>query len=168
MIDWLIDFYSMSTLLGWMHHHHHHQIMLITKIPLNLSCHSSLWFITLGRSFRLHSITELMYVSPCWSANIGTSMCRRTLLLYYFPSSALHVLFFLLGWFERWEASGCTAVVLLGVASRICSKQHIAFLRSSHLALSSVVSLESQRCYRTVVLTWLLLDFSWCVLLETM
>ena len=36
----------------------------------------------------------------------------------------------------RWEASNSTVAVLLGVASRICSQKHVAFLCSSHLAFS--------------------------------
>ena len=41
-----------------------------------------------------------MYVSPCWPANRGASMCgsQRTSLI-----SALHVFFVLLGGFVRWE-----------------------------------------------------------------
>ena len=50
-------------------------------------------------------------------------------------NSAPYVLFILIGWFVRSEVSGCIAVVLWGVASRICSKQHVAFLCSSHLAM---------------------------------
>ena len=51
-----------------------------------------------------------------------------------------------LGWFMRWEISGRTAAVLLGIASRICSKQYTAFLCSSHLAFSPCILLESRWC----------------------
>ena len=56
----------------------------------------------------------------------------------YVFSSALHVLFVLLGWFVRWEVGGCTASVLWGVDFRICSRQHIAFLRSSPFSFFSM------------------------------
>ena len=36
-----------------------------------------------------------------------------------FSSSALHILFILLGWFLRWQVSGHTVVVFWGAASRI-------------------------------------------------
>ena len=41
----------------------------------------------------------------------------------------------------------------LSAASRICSKQHVAFLYSSHLAFSLCVLLASRWCIHTVVLT---------------
>ena len=47
-----------------------------------------------------------------------------------------YVLYVLLEWFVRWEVIGCTAAVLLGAASRICSKQHVAFLCSQLLYVS--------------------------------
>ena len=50
-------------------------------------------------------------------------------------SSALHVLIVLLGWFVRWEVN-----VLWGVASRVYSKLHMAFICSSYLAFSPSVS----------------------------
>ena len=53
----------------------------------------------------------------------------------------------------RWEASGRTAVVLWRAASRICSKQHVAFYCCYHLAFSPIVSLESSRSIYTVVRT---------------
>ena len=40
-------------------------------------------------------------------------------------------LFYLDSSIVRIEVSGCTAVVLWGVASRICSKQHVTFFYSS-------------------------------------
>ena len=58
-----------------------------------------------------------------------------------------------LEWFVRWEVNGCIAAVLWGVASWICSKQHIAFLCSPYLAFSPYVLLMSRWCIHTVVLT---------------
>ena len=59
-----------------------------------------------------------------------------------FSSKAQHVLIILFGWFIRWEVSGCTAVVLRGVTSRICSTQHAASLYSSHQAFSPSISFD--------------------------
>ena len=64
-----------------------------------------------------------------------------------------HVLFVILVWFVRWEVSGCTTTVLWGVASRICSEQHIPFLDSSHLAFAACISLSFKWFIDTVVLT---------------
>ena len=80
-----------------------------------------------------------------------------------------HILLILLGWFVRWEASGLTthivcltwmvhemgvngltAAVLHGAASRIYSKQHAAFLCSSHLAFSWGISLKSKWHYHSL------------------
>ena len=54
----------------------------------------------------------------------------------------------------KWEVSGHTTAVLLGVASRICSKQHLVFLWCSHLAFSPFL-LESMWCILTIILTQL-------------
>ena len=43
----------------------------------------------------------------------------------------------------------------LGATSRICSKEHITFSRSSYLVFSQSVSLESWWCNHTAVVTWL-------------
>ena len=70
-----------------------------------------------------------------------------------FFSSVPHILFILLEWFLRWEVSSQTPAVLYGVASRICSKQHVASLFSFHQAFSLCVSLTPTWCIHTVVLT---------------
>ena len=56
-------------------------------------------------------------------------------------------MFILLGWFERWEVSGCTAAVLWHVASRTFLKQHLAF--------SPCILLAPRWCIHTVVPTQL-------------
>ena len=82
-------------------------------------------------------------VNLCWLVITGTSMNRSPIgechlwVHPYFSNSGLHVLFILLEWFVRWDVSGHTADILLGVASRIYSKQHITFLFNSHLTFSS-------------------------------
>ena len=64
-------------------------------------------------------------------------------------------MFVLLGWFIRWEVSGCTSVVLWCTASMICSKQYVVFLCNSHLAFSQRVSFESRWGIHIVVPTLL-------------
>ena len=88
-------------------------------------------------------------VISCWSTNTGTLIEECCLWVCpCFSNSALHVLFVLLGWFVRLEINGHTAAVLWGAASRICSKQPIAFLGSSHLAFSACILLASILLYR--------------------
>ena len=48
-----------------------------------------------------------------------------------------------LGWFVRGEINDCTVTDLWGVASRICSIQHAAFLCCSYLAFSPNVLFAS-------------------------
>ena len=59
------------------HHHHHYQDMLIVQNSLTLSHHPSLMSISPGRFSWLHtmSLTDQMYISLCWSANPGASIC---------------------------------------------------------------------------------------------
>ena len=83
---------------------------------------------------------------------------RHLLVLICFSSSAHHVLFVLLGLFVRWEASSRTATVLWSVTSRILSKQHIAFLGSSHLAFSQCILSASTWRIHIAILTQKLLE----------
>ena len=86
-------------------------------------------------------------------ANTGASMCCKSIEEHYlwvrpcFANNAPYVLFVLFAWFLRWEVSGCTTVVLWGVASRIDSKQ----------AFSPYGLLVSIWCIHTVVI--ILLQF---------
>ena len=50
----------------------------------------------------------------------------------------------------RWEVGGRTAVVLWGVASRICSGQHITFLCSSYLAFICFVGVHVVHQYSNI------------------
>ena len=57
----------------------------------------------------------------------------------------------------RWEVSNCTATVLWGVASMVCSEQHIVFLCSSHLPFSwCFVSIHEVHSYSSIdtATTW--------------
>ena len=86
-----------------------------------------------------------------WSANTGVSMCWSSwgnfAHEFVLTSPAVpHVFFVFLVEFVRWKVSGQTAVVSWGASSRICSKWHIAFICSSHLASSLHISLVSKWC----------------------
>ena len=70
----------------------------------------------------------------------------------YFTSINQNVLFILLWWFVRWEAGGRTGAVLQGLASRICSKQHVAILCIFHVAFFCVSSV-SMWCIHFVTAT---------------
>ena len=66
---------------------------------------------------------------PCVGVHWRISLRSSSLLLQQCPTCLVR-----LGWFLRWEVSSNTAATLWGVASRIRSKQHVAFLCSFHLA----------------------------------
>ena len=74
------------------HHHHHHHIVLVARISLTLSRHSSLSFIALGRSSGQHPVSShscWMYVRagrpafarPCVGIHKSTSLMSSSLLL---------------------------------------------------------------------------------------
>ena len=94
---------------------------------------------------------RLTLVCPCLRS-MGE---RRLWVCLYSISSDLHILFVLLGWFVRWAESGPTVVILWSATPRICLKRHEAFLCSSHLAFSLIVSLRSKYCNHIIVRTWL-------------
>ena len=121
------------------------------RILLIFSSHPSL------SSFALDGMyvrTELMNVSFCWPANTCVLVGERHLWFPpYFTGSAQYVLFILVGMFTRWEVSDCTTTVLLGIASRISSKQHTTSLCGSYLAFSPNILLKSKWCNCRLVLT---------------
>ena len=71
----------------------------------------------------------------------------------WFSSSALRVLFILLGGFERWKRSGGTAAAMWGAVSKFCSKQHAAYSRSCLQALCQSQAVEPYNCTDTAT-TW--------------
>ena len=125
------------------HAHTHADIYLWSS--LSLSRHPSLSSIAFGRTSRLHpvSIQARFILSLFWSANIGESLCRSSLEF----SSAQHFFFPILGWFIRWEISGCTAAIMWLALSRICSKQRITFLFCSHLNFFSIYFVRIQEVH---------------------
>ena len=100
-------------------------LTILIGLSIYLSICLSLLSIVLGRSSKLNSLSTQ---SRCNYIFAG----RPKLIRPYFSSRASYVLFVLFGWFVKWEADD-----FWGVPSRICSKQHVAFLCSSHLAFLS-------------------------------
>ena len=102
---------------------------------------------------------NLINESFCWSVITDVSMSKNQQenVAYDFvlTSSAVptqHVLLVLLGWYAWWELSGHTAAGSLGVDSKICSKQHAAYLYRSHLVFPSGISLKYKQCNHILVL----------------
>ena len=72
----------------------------------------------------------LMYISPSWLVNTIAFMYRGpgknvTYVSPCFSSSDQHILFVLLGWFLRWEVSGCTPAVLWVAVTMVYLEQYV-------------------------------------------
>ena len=100
------------------HHHHHHHIVLVARISLTLSRHSSLSFIALGRSSGQHPVSShscWMYVRagrpafarPCVGIHKSTSLMSSSLLLQQCPACLVRLtwIVFVIG--GRWPYSWC-------------------------------------------------------------
>ena len=100
------------------HHHHHHHAMLVARISLTLSRHSSLSFIALGRSSGQHPVSShscWMYVRagrpafarPCVGVHKCTSLMSSSLLLQQCPAClvCLTRIVFVIGgrWLYSWK-----------------------------------------------------------------
>ena len=110
--------------------HHHHHVMLVARISLTLSRHSSLSFIALGRSSGQHPVSShscWMYVHagcpafarPCVGVHKSTSLMSSSLLLQQCPACLVHL---------TWIVFMIGVGVLWGVAARTCSRLLAAFL----------------------------------------
>ena len=105
----------------WLHYHHHHHPHLVgppVRISLTLSRHSSLFFITSGRSSGLHPVSSLgccMYIPdalpafawPCKGVRRRTSLMSSFPLLQQYPACLvrLTLIVFVMG--GRWPYSWC-------------------------------------------------------------
>ena len=123
--------------------HYYHQITLTAQNSMTPFCHSPQSSIFLGRSSWLHLVSAQSWCKKAFAGQqILAHPCARVHKKILLMSSSLlfqlcfTCLICLLDWFLRLEASGYTAAVLWGVAFRICSRQHVAFLYTSHLAFS--------------------------------
>ena len=98
--------------------HHHHHIVLVARISLTLSHHSSLSFIALGRSSGQHPVSShscWMYVRadrpafarPCVGVHKSTSLMSSSLLLQQCPACLVRLtwIVFVIG--GRWPYSWC-------------------------------------------------------------
>ena len=129
---------------GGRENYRHHQVVLWAQSSPTLFRHPFLSSIPSAKSSRLHPVSPQ---NRCWLANTGTSMCKslKENVASEFVLAYLG-LFILFGWLVWWEVSGRTTVVLLDVASRIRSKQHVTFLSSSYQAFSLPIMLKSRWC----------------------
>ena len=116
------------------HHHHHHHVVLVARISLTLSRHSSLSFIALGRSSGQHPVSPhscWMYVRtgrpafarPCVEIHKSTSLMSSSLLLQQCPAclARLTWIVFVIGgrWPYSWCLVGCCRQDLFKIARSI-------------------------------------------------
>ena len=117
------------------HHHHHHHVVLVARISLTLSHHSSLSFIALGRSSGQHPVSShscWMYVRAgrpafarlCVGVHESTSLMSSSLLLQQCPACLVRLkwIVFLIGgrWPYSWCLEGCCRQDLFKIA-RSCN-----------------------------------------------
>ena len=115
-------------------HHHHHHIVLVARISLTLSLHSSLSFIALGRSSGQHPVSShscWMYVRagcpafarPCVGVHKSTSLMSSSLLLQQCPACLVRLtwIVFVIGgrWLYSWCLVGCCRQDLFKIARSI-------------------------------------------------
>ena len=115
-------------------HIHHHHVALVARISLTLSRHSSLSFITLGRSSGQHPVSShscWMYVCaghpafalPCVGVHKSTSLMSSSLLLQQCPACLVRLtwIVFVIGgrWPYSWCLVGCCHQDLFKIACSI-------------------------------------------------
>ena len=142
--------------------HHHHHVVLVARISLALSRHSSLSFIALGRSSGQHPVSShscLMYVRagrpafarPCVGVHKSyKSLMSSSLLHQQCPACLVRLNWIVFVIEGRWLYSWC----LVGCAARTCSRLLAAFLYNCRLASSPAVLLESMSCTHIAVSMW--------------
>ena len=115
-------------------HHHHHHVVLVARISLTLSRHSSLSFIAPGRSSGQHPVSShscWMYVRagrpafarPCVGVHKSTSLMSSSLLLQQCPACQVRLtwIVFVIGgrWPYSWCLVGCCRQDLFKIARSI-------------------------------------------------
>ena len=115
-------------------HHHHHHVALVARISLTLSRHSSLSFISPGRSSGQHPVSShscWMYVRagrpafarPCVGVHKSTSLMSSSLLLQQCPACLVRLtwIVFVIGgrWPYSWCLVGCCRQDLFKIARSI-------------------------------------------------
>ena len=130
------------------YHYHHHHVALVARISLNLSRHSSLSFIALGRSSGQHPVSShscWMYVRaghpafarPCVGVHKSTSLMSLSLLLQQCPAClvCLTWIVFVIGgrWPYSWCLVGCRHQDLFKIARSISICLNISLQDTSTL-----------------------------------
>ena len=98
--------------------YYHHHVVLLARISLTLSHHSSLFSITSGRSSRLHAVSIQRAVvdvlvshptlaHPCEGVHRKTSLVSSSLLLQQCPTCLVHLIWIVLEMEGRWLYSCC-------------------------------------------------------------
>ena len=113
---------------------HHHHVVLVARISLTLSRHSSQSFIALGRSSEQHPVSShscWMYVRagrpafarPCVGVHKSTSLMSSSLLLQQCPACLVRLtwIVFMIGgrWPYNWCLVGCCRQDLFKIARSI-------------------------------------------------
>ena len=116
------------------HIYHHHHVMLVAGISLTLSRHSSLSFISSGRSSWQHPVSShscWMYVRagrpafawPCVGVHKSTSLMSSSLLLHQCPACLVRLtwIIFVIGsrWPYSWGLVGCCRQDLFKISRSI-------------------------------------------------
>ena len=115
---WEIRVVSMTWWWSWCYIYRHHHIALVARISLTLSHHSSLSFITLGRSSGQHPVSShscWMYVRagrpafarPCVGVHKSTSLMSSFLLLQQCPACLVRLTWIVCVIGGRWPYSWC-------------------------------------------------------------
>ena len=127
-------FYGVMAQFEHVKHHHHHHIVLVARISLTLSRHSSLSFIALGRSSGQQPVSShscWMYVRagrpafarPCVGIHKSTSLMSSSLLLQQCPACLVRLtwIVFVIGgrWLYSWCLVGCCCQDLFRIAHSI-------------------------------------------------
>ena len=114
-------------------HHHHHHVVLVARISLTLSRHSSLSFIASGKSSGQHPVSShscWMYVragrpafaQPCVGVHKSTSLMSSSLLFQQCPACLVRLtwIVFVIGgrWPYSWCLVGCCRQDLFQIARK--------------------------------------------------
>ena len=117
----------------------------------------SLGVIALYKLSRLCSVfAQIMNVNFCSSANTGVTMLKNPWNIAYefnITSPAILSMLAHLRWFVKWELIGCTATVIWGAASRICSKYYAASIYASHPTSICFIIVQVVKIYSSTHLT---------------
>ena len=155
-----------------MYHHHHHHIVLVARISRTLSCHSSLSFITLGRSSGQHPVSShscWMYVRsgrpafarPYVGVHRSTSLMSSSLLLQQCPACLVRLTWIVFVVGGRWPYSWC----LMGC----CRQDNLSLLTLKYEGQQAFIGLvfsqipnifyDLHKIYLFKIHQWLMISF---------